>query len=214
MPRDHPDWKSSAARYTREVPEVRRRLLIAAATRCLEKGGIKAFSVERIRREAGVSRGLINHYFDGLGDLLAAVYREVLNETMTLHIEQVDAMPKTAAATDRLRALVEACFLPNTFDRYTILVWLALWGEIVNNPKLRAIHRDHYTTYRLHLAREIADVAEGRNLILDAGALAGSYIALLDGLWLEWCQDEELMSPTEAQAACWDLLETKLGSLR
>jgi len=214
MPRSRPDTKSSPARYTRETPEVRRRLLIEAATRCLEKGGIKAFTIDRIRREAGVSRGLINHYFDGKDDLLAAVYQSVLNETMTLHIEQVDGMPEDASATDRLGALVEACFLPNTFDRYTILVWLALWGEIANNPRLRAIHRDHYATYRRHLAREIADVAEERNLTLDAWALAGSYIALLDGLWLEWCQDEELVGPDEASAACWDLLESKLGPLR
>lgn len=214
MSRERPDRRPAEARHTREEPEVRRRLLIAAATRCLEMGGIKAFTVERIRREAGVSRGLINHYFDSLGDLLVAVYREVLNQSFNPLIEPVDGMPEDAAAIDRIRALVEACFRPGNFDRYTFPVWLALWGEISRNPKLRALRRNNYESYRRRLAVEIERLAEARKLTVDASALAGSFMALFDGLWLEWCQDEDVVGLDEAREACWDLLESKLGPLR
>lgn len=214
MPRDRPAARLSAARYTREAPQVRRRLLIEAATRCLEKGGIQAFTIDRIRREAGVSRGLISHHFAGKDDLLVAVYQAVLYETMTQHITHLAAMPRDAPALHRLRALVDTSFLPETFERYNFLVWLALWGEIAKNPRLRTVRREHYETRRHHLAAEIADVAAGRNLTVDASGLAGSFIALLDGLWLEWCQDGEVVSPRQARAACWDLLESKLGPLR
>lgn len=203
-----------ARRSLREAPHVRRRLLIEAATRCLEQGGIQAFTVERICREAGVSRGLIHRYFAGKDDLLVAVYQSVLYETMTKHIAGLGTMPPDAPAARRLNGLVDACFLPDSFDRYSFLVWLALWGEIARNPRLRTVHRDHYHTYRRHLAAEIAGVAQARSLAVDAPALARSFIALLDGLWLEWCQDEELVEPETARAACWDLLETKLGPLR
>ena len=205
---------SKSARYSREAPEVRRRLLIEAATRCLEKGGIKAFTVERIRREAGVSRGLINYYFDSLDDLLVTVYQSALNQSMYQLTERVDGMPESALATDRLGALVEACFRPGNFDRYTFPVWLALWGEIAKNTKLRDLRRRYFDSYRRRLAAEIAGVAESRKLTLDASALARNFMALFDGLWLEWCQDEEAVAPDEARAACWDLLESKLGPLR
>lgn len=205
---------SEALRFTRVAPQVRRRLLIEAATRCLQKGGIQFFTVDRICREAGVSRGLINHYFVSKDDLLVAVYQSSLYETLTKHITQVMAMPKDAPALHRLRALVDACFLPDTFDRSNLLVWLALWGEVANNPKLRAVHRDLYDTYRRQLAAEIAAVAVTRKCTVDAPRLARSFIALLDGLWLEWCLDEQVVNRTEARAACYDLLESKLGPLR
>jgi AcrR family transcriptional regulator len=203
---------SKARRYTRVAPEVRRRLLIEAATRCLEMGGIKAFTVERIRREAGVSRGLINYHFDSTGDLLVAVYQAALNQFINQLTERIDGMPEDD--TDRLGALVEACFRQDNFDRYTFPVWLALWGELAKNAKLRALRRQYVNSYRRLLAVEIARVAEARKLALDAAVLARNFMALFDGLWLEWCQDEELVSPTEAQAACRDLLESKLGPLR
>ena len=212
MPRGRPDSKPSAARHSREAPEVRRQLLIEAATRCLEKGGIKAFTVERIRREAGVSRGLINHYFESTGDLLVAVYQSALDQFIDQLTERVNGMPEDDP--DRLGALVEACFAPSNFDRFTFPVWLALWGELAKNAKLRALRRRSFNSYRRLLAAEIAKVAEARKLTLDAATLARNFMALFDGLWLEWCQDEEMVSPKEAQAACRDLLESKLGPLR
>lgn len=55
--------KKSPPRFSREQADVRRSMLIEAATRCLSVGGIGAFTVDRICKEAGVSRGLINHHF-------------------------------------------------------------------------------------------------------------------------------------------------------
>ena len=60
-------------RFSRESPEIRRQLLIEAAERCLAEHGIQGFTIDRICREAKVSRGLISHYFAGKDDLLAAV---------------------------------------------------------------------------------------------------------------------------------------------
>lgn len=213
MPPSRPAAVPGGARFTREVPEVRRRLLIEAATRCLEKGGIQAFTVDRICGEAGVSRGLINHYFAGKDDLLVAVYQSSLYDTVTRHITRVAVMPSEAPALDRLYALVDGCFSAETFDRANLLVWLALWGEVANNSKLRSVHRELYDTYRRQLAEAIAAVAQERELSVNALVLARNFIALMDGLWLEWCLDEEVVTREEARATCYDLLEAKLGRL-
>ena len=205
---------NSGARYTRETPSVRRRLLIEAAYRCLASGGIESFTVDCICREAGVSRGLINHYFDGKDELLVAVYQAALYGVMTQLISQIDAMPEDAPAVQRLGTMVDACFLPDAFQRANFLVWLALWGEASKNPRLRTVHREHYDTFLRHIGAEIAHVAEVRNLTVDALGLARSFIALWDGLWLEWCLDEHAVGVNEAREACWDLLESKLGPLR
>jgi TetR/AcrR family transcriptional regulator, transcriptional repressor of bet genes len=213
MPRRRPAV-NSGARFTRESKSVRRRHLIEAATRCLARGGIEEFTVDRICREAGVSRGLINHYFTGKDELLIAVYQAALYETMTRHVAQMNAMSADSPALLRLTTVVEGCFLPSLFHRSDFLVWLAFWAEVSRNPRLRDIHRELYGSFRINLAEQIAHVAQSRGLAVDAKGLARDFVALMDGLWIEWCLDEGVMGADDIREACWDLLESKLGPLR
>lgn len=204
-------------RYSRETADVRRRQLIDAAIRALAKGGIAAFTIDMICKEAKVSRGLINHHFGSLDDLLVEVYQSSLYESVSEHIaqahrqreEQTQHQPEAI-----LLALVRSNFQPLSFTRDNLLVWLALWGEIAVNDKLRQTHRRLYEAYRGELALEIAAIATHRGRQVDAAGLARNFIALVDGLWLEWCLDDEAVTPTEAEEACLGLLESALGSLR
>jgi TetR/AcrR family transcriptional repressor of bet genes len=197
-------------RFSRENPETRRRLLIEAAERCLATHGIQGFTIDRICREAGVSRGLIGHYFAGKDALLAAVYRSSLYGAI------MDRMAKAAGAatpTGRLEATIAAAFQPDTFKRANLLVWLALWGAAATNPTLQKVHRSLYRRYRARLAEEIAAVAAERRIAVDALVLARNIIALIDGLWLEWCLDPQALNPADARAACLGLIEAQLGVL-
>ena len=198
-------------RYVREKPEVRRRLLIEAAIRCLGAGGLSAFTIDRICREAKVSRGLINHYFGSKDTLLVRVY-----ETMTAHLaESAQGLPTGTSGSplDRLKAQIETSFGPTAFDRSQLRAWLALWGELPSNRALQALHRKRYGTYHAGLAEAIAAVADSRGCAVDAEGLALKLIALIDGLWLEWCLDPEVLSAGEAKAACYGLLEAELGPI-
>ena len=192
-------------------------MLIDAAVRCLSRGGIGAFTVNTICSEAGVSRGLINHHFDGLDDLLVEVYKSSLYanvnaqilEARTRREENADWPPE-----DALLALVQSNFSPAYFSSSNLLVWLALWGEIAVNPKLQAAHKELYRAYRAELAQDIDAVARSRGRSVDAFALARNFIALVDGLWLEWCLDESVVTPEGARAAALELLEAQVGPLR
>ena len=112
--------KKSPPRFSREQAEVRRALLIEAATRCLSSGGIGAFTIDRICEEAGVSRGLINHYFDGRDGLLVEVYKSSLYASVNTQIaearrrraEKAGWAPETS-----LSALVGSNFSPDYFSR-------------------------------------------------------------------------------------------------
>jgi TetR/AcrR family transcriptional repressor of bet genes len=197
-------------RFSRESPETRRRLLIEAAERCLAAHGIQGFTIDRICREAGVSRGLISHYFAGKDALLVAVYRSSLYGAIT---DRMAVAGSAATPTARLAAMIDVAFLPETFRRANLLVWLALWGAVATNPKLQKVHRSLYRDYRARLAEEIAAVAAERRMTLDAAALARNAIALIDGLWLEWCLDPHALTPADARAACLGLIEAQLGVL-
>ncbi len=204
-------------RFSREQADVRRAMLIDAAARCLSRGGIGAFTVDNICREAGVSRGLINHHFDGLDTLLVEVYKSSLYATVNAHIEEARKRRATTAdwsPSEALVALVQSNFSPQYFSRANLLIWLSLWGEIAVNPRLQAAHRELYDAYRAELAEDIAAVARARARNVDAPALARNFIALVDGLWLEWCLDASVVTPGDAETAGFEMLEAQIGPLR
>ena len=69
--------------YRRKSAPQRRRELIQAGITCLGKGGMSAFTIDQICKQAGVSRGLINHHFKTKEDLLVCIYAN-----MTDHLVQ------------------------------------------------------------------------------------------------------------------------------
>ncbi len=65
-------------------PEERRSEILAAATRAFASQRFADVQVDAIAREAGASRGLINHYFGDKRGLFVAVAREILTRATTV----------------------------------------------------------------------------------------------------------------------------------
>ena len=200
----------SKPRFARVEADLRRQMLIDAAIRCLAEGGIAAFTVDRISREAKVSRGLINHHFDGISDLLIEVYEAM---TQSMLAAGREALSFEGPAEERLAQLIETMFLPPMFSKSSLRAWLALWGEIATNPRLKTSHRKAYDAYRRAIGDALAEIATARELRVDGEALAMTVIALIDGLWIEWCLDSSVVSRDTARASVYDLLEARLGPL-
>ncbi len=74
-------------RFSRESPEVRKRLIVEAAIKCLDQGGAANLTVASIMTEAGVSRGLVNHYFPSMSELLVEAYKAMLDGSLQLGID-------------------------------------------------------------------------------------------------------------------------------
>lgn len=201
-----PTLPPAAPRFRRYTPEVRAAMLIEAGLACLARGGITAFTVDNICREAGASRGLITHHFGSKDGLLAAVYAAAYRPMLRGLTPDSEPAPGLAALIDRL-------FAPDNFNRDSLNIWLALWGETATNPALQAEHHKNYAAYHACVSGAIADLVAARNLTLAAGELAISFIALVDGLWLEQCLDPNLLSPARAKQACLRMLEPVLGPL-
>ena len=180
-------------------------MLVQAGHDCLAEGGITTFTVDNICNRAGASRGLIAHHFGSKDGLLAAVY-EAAYAPMLAKIDP-------GAGPMALGSLIDWMVDAEARDLPTLRVWLALWGEIAVNPALKAAHRRNYGLYRAIVEGAISTHCAGRGLRLDAGTLATSVIALVDGLWLEQCIDPEGFDATRARAACLGLLEPLLGRL-
>ncbi|MGB8814195.1 MAG: TetR/AcrR family transcriptional regulator [Paracoccaceae bacterium] len=189
---------SQPPRFRRYPAEIRATMLVDAGLACLARGGITAFTVDNICRQANTSRGLITHHFGSKDGLLAAVYARAYQPML----ENLAHSPDLATLIDQVFA-----------DYGNLNVWLALWGQIATNPALQTEHRKNYALYRATVARAIHDLATQRGLNIDAPELATTLIALVDGLWLEHSIDPDQMSPARAKTACRALLEPLLGPL-
>ena len=181
------------AAFTREAPDVRRQALVAAAEAVLAREGVGGASVRTICAEAGVSPGLLRHYFEGVDDLVAAAYEAVS--------QRIDAALDAALATAedtphaRLLAYLGASFAPPVLDERLLAAWVGFWSLVKTKPRMAAIHAASYADFRARLEALLAD-AGARDTRLAAIALT----ATVDGLWLELCLDPATFSPDEARA--------------
>jgi len=184
----------SVPAFTRSEPDARRLSLIEATARVLAREGAAGTSVRTIASEAGVSPGLVGHYFDGVDALIAATYGHVG--------EQVSAAlgAAIAAAGDdpraRLRAYVTASFDPPIADPALLATWLAFWSLVKARPDIAALHDEIYAGYR----HDLETLLGACGIAPDGLRLAAIAItALVDGLWLELCLSPHSFTPAEAK---------------
>jgi TetR/AcrR family transcriptional regulator, transcriptional repressor of bet genes len=190
-------------RKARLSAQDRRTLLEDAACTCIARGGIREFTVDKIAAEAGVSRALITHHFGSMDALLVAVYSRMYGEWIA-------AIAAPRPGLSPIESLVEALVSPALFSRDVLKIWLTLWGEIANNPVLRAEHRARYGQYSETIAaalRQALPPGSG----MDVEVVASAFICLVDGLGVQRCVEPDLLPEAAARSICWSLLSPHLA---
>ncbi|ALG72728.1 BetI family transcriptional regulator [Azospirillum thiophilum] len=158
---------------------IRRRQLIDATITSMGEHGLADTTVQTISRGAGVSPGIIHHYFGGKDELLAATMRSMLQQLRD------DATQRLATATSpraRLEAIVDCNFAPGQFEPRVVAAWLGFWAQAPHNPalaRLQRINARRLHSNLLHALRPLlpADRAE---------RVAVGLAAMIDGLWLRF----------------------------
>ena len=136
----------SRSAFRRADPEERRASLIEACARVLAREGAAGASVRTIAVEAGVSPGLVNHYFAGVEALVEATYAHVEAQVgAALDAAGAAAAPEPRA---RLDAFVTASFAPPIATPELLATWIGFWtlaiarGGIANLALWHTM--DHY----------------------------------------------------------------------
>jgi TetR/AcrR family transcriptional regulator, transcriptional repressor of bet genes len=170
--------------YRREGEERRREALITAALDLVAEGGLQAATVRAIAERAGVTPGLIRHYFLTKEDLTRAAYRHVMDRMTADNARVLETAPADPAA--RLAAFVAASLRPPVMDPLALGLWSGFLQMIRKDPAMRDVHAQTYLGYRDLLQQLIADLGHTTNPdALRAQAIACN--AVIDGLWMEGC---------------------------
>ena len=168
--------------YHREAEDKRREALIAATMSLVSDGGIRTVTVRAIAERAGVTPGLIRHYFQSKDNLVLESFRHLMTAMTENSISVLTYSPRDPYA--RLAAFVAATMRPPVVDRDAVVRWAAFMHETRRNPEIYAIHRQTYLDYRGHLESLMAALP-GNRPTAECRQLAIAANAVLDGLWIE-----------------------------
>lgn len=175
-----------------------RRSLASAAIAVIDDVGLEGVRLRDVASAAQVTTGAVTHYFDGKDALLEAALSEIARRIL----ERQDS-PSTRPDDPETLVSLAAAFLPlDEVRRGEWRVWLAFWGRAIADPRLAAVHRDHYAAIVERLAARFtrAGVAAGR-----AVELADALIAAIDGVGTRATLEPDLW-PAERQRRTLGLL--------
>lgn len=170
-------------KFTREGEERRREALIAAALDLIAEGGPSAATVRAIADRAGVTPGLIRHYFTSKDHLTQEAYRLMMQQMQADNAAVLEAAPPQPEA--RLAAFVAAALRPPVMTPRQLGLWAGFIHQVRHDPGMAAIHAETYLGYRDLLESLIA--ALGPNDPDRLRSLAIACNGVIDGLWLEGC---------------------------
>lgn len=185
---------TSEPAFTRAAPDERRQSLIEATARVLAERGAAGVSVRTICAEAGVSPGLLRHYFGGVSEAIAETCRWIGERIGAALDEAVDAAGEEPE--ERLVAYVAANFRPPIATPELLASYVALWGLSRSDPLVAAARAAVYREFRAPLEML---VLAWRPQIGDPRLTAVGLTALIDGLWLELSLGEAPFTAEEAE---------------
>ncbi|MET8689271.1 TetR/AcrR family transcriptional regulator [Streptomyces sp. NPDC004732] len=189
-----------------------RRLQVAAAVgRVIAADGLNAVTVARTAAEAGISVGLVQHYFRSKDEMLLFAYGHVL-ERFEQRVTALIGSAEVAGTRIEhmvLDALAESMPL-DAERRQDWRVALAFTGRAADDPRLGELKTAALNRTRAHLAqavvnaKECGEVAPDRDEHVEAARIA----AYTEGLTAHLYADPEGLPPAAALAALADHLAT------
>jgi betaine-aldehyde dehydrogenase len=155
----------------------RRRQLIDVTIDSLAELGFVGTTLAQIAGRAGVSPGLVAHYFDDKDGLLEAAFRTLARRVS----DQVRARLRvTQTPRGRIQAVIDANLAPAEFDQRTGTAWLAFWGQVLQSAGLKRVQS-------VYQQRTLSNLRGYFKKLLPAGeaaSLAAMVAAMIDGVWL------------------------------
>lgn len=169
--------------YRRESEETRREALILAALELVAEGGAQAATVRAIADRAGVTPGLIRHYFTGKEELTRAAYRHMMDQMTADNVAVLETAPDDPVS--RLALFVAASLRPPVMQPLRLALWAGFLQLVRSDAAMGLIHEQTYLGYRDILENLITALPRPGATAAACRADAIACNAVIDGLWME-----------------------------
>lgn len=183
---------------------IRRAQLIDATCESIFQYGLADTTISKISVLAGVSTGIISHYFGGKNELVEATMRKILidlGEAVSIRVQQA------ATPRQKILAIIDGNFSHQQTSARFVTSWLAFWSQAMHVPSLaklqnvnkRRLQSNLVYWYRCLLSPEESKIA------------AQGMAALIDGLWLRGAFERQGFDSQQARAVALDYLNRQLA---
>src|SRR6266850_1046541 len=159
------------------LEDTRRRQLVEVTIDSLAELGYVGTTLAQIAARAGVSPGLVAHYFGDKDGLLDAAFRALARRVGN----QVRArLRQVSTPRGRIQAVIDANLAPEEFEQRTGTAWLAFWGQVLQVESLKRVQS-------VYQRRTLSNLRSSLRKLVpqdEAQRLASMIAAMIDGVWL------------------------------
>ncbi|WP_259782840.1 choline-binding transcriptional repressor BetI [Aestuariispira ectoiniformans] len=183
---------------------IRRKQLIEATIASINEMGFANTTVKQISQRAGVSTGIIHHYFGGKEDLLEATMRKLLEDLREITAQ---GLARQSDPHQRLITLIKANFADELFSSESSVAWLAFWAQVPHSARFRRLQRINERRVLSNLRRDLKKLIPAEKVTETALAIA----VFMDGMWIRCAINRELVTVETARRQTLDFLELQLA---
>ncbi|MFO8141709.1 MAG: transcriptional regulator BetI [Marinobacter sp.] len=160
------------------MKDTRRQQLIDATIGSIAELGMQNTTIVSISKRAGMSSGIISHYFGAKQGLIEAALRYLLDQ---LGRELHERMAKIdGSAEQRLACIIESNFSEFQRSALAAKTWLSFWARSMHEPGLQRLQQINNARLYSNLRYSFAQVLPAQ-LATEA---ARQTAAMIDGFWL------------------------------
>jgi AcrR family transcriptional regulator len=173
-----------------ERPEPSREQLMAAAIDCFARLGYQGTTIDRIARDAGVTKGAVYYHFRDKEELLFEAVKDRIGGFEQQVLEEVSPAQD---ALDNLRHVVDACFFHATVSNHRRFIITLMIEALDTNPRLSAEFRNILRRMRAFLVSVVRRGQQRGTLRVDVAAEAAAAIIVggIIGAEVQHYQDPE-----------------------
>lgn len=160
------------------MKNVRQQQLIDATLMSVERHGLQNTTINTISRFAGMSSGIISHYFGGKQGLIEATQKFLLEELKQALLTRTSS--KILTPLERLLIIVEANFTELQRSTAATKTWLSFWSQAMHDPGLARLQNINSQRLYSNLLFSFKQLLPKNDAINAAKQTA----AMIDGFWL------------------------------
>lgn len=162
------------------MEEIRKSQVLSAAKKCIINNGISNLSMKAIATEAGISTGIIYHYFKNKEDLLLQVLKDTFRSSHEQVLQTVE--PLTDPKEKLLTHLVNINSVPKDNPDFYPL-FLNYLGEANHHPEIQRIVVKFFNNLKAYMDGYLKDSE------LEINHLSAIIYAIGLGLGIMWTMD-------------------------
>lgn len=162
---------------SKSIREIRRADLMEAAYLTMQEHGLSGITTVRVAERAGMSTGLVHHYFKDKNELIESAIRF---STAALKNDVLACIAGARTPVDRLWAIIEGNFSERGYTKPIAQGWVSFCGDACFNPQFlriqNIVHR-RMDDNLLFSLKALFPESRARELALDISVM-------IDGFWL------------------------------